>query len=64
MIGWGTPEQVAAVCGVSVHTVRSWARRGVVPVVCCVATHRLLVRWADADRRAEPIRQSRRVVDT
>lgn len=60
MKGWGTPEQVAALCGVSRETVRTWAKRGVIPVVCCVTTHRLLVRWADADRRAESIRDTRR----
>lgn len=57
VIGWGTPEQVAIVCGVSASTVRKWAQRGVIPVACCVVTHRLLVRWADADKRAEPLRR-------
>ncbi|MCW2601853.1 MAG: hypothetical protein JWM02_3682 [Frankiales bacterium] len=59
MIGWGTPEQVAALCGISPNTVRTWAKRGVIPVACCVLTQRLLVRWVDADHRAEPIRVRR-----
>lgn len=57
MTGWASPEEIAAVCGVSRHTVRTWARRGQIPAACDVKTRRLLVWWPAADRRAERLRR-------
>lgn len=51
-IGWATPEDVAALCGVSRHTVRTWMKRGQIGTLCMVSSHVLLVRWVDAEERA------------
>lgn len=50
--GWGRPWQVAALVGMPVRTVRTWAARMVIGSRCDVESKALEVSWTDAEERA------------
>lgn len=58
MKGWGTPEQIALYVHRPAQTVRTWAKRGIIPSACDPQTHRLVVHAASA-RHIADTRQSR-----
>lgn len=47
---WVTPAAAMYLCGRPEATVRDWMRRGLLPVACSLATHRLII---PADQVAE-----------